>query len=272
MKYEIAIPSYKRSDTIQIKTLSLLASYNIDPSLIKIFVNDKEPDEYNKYKQALSTNDYAKDIEIVKGVPTIGMQRNFIESYYPEGTNLMMFDDDLDGVYIKNENELELIKNLEKDFIIKGFEECIKNKCFIFGLYAAANAYFMNNRIYKKLCYIPGGVFGVIINHDPFLNRVTNHGEDYEYSIRQYIRNKILIRFDYITIKSKFFKEKGGLQTIRTKKYIFDSIQKIQNTFPHYCKMYIRKTTGHAELRLSDQSPRAKRKSALAKALRNSNK
>jgi hypothetical protein len=112
----------------------------------------------------------------------------------------------------------------------------------------------MLNRIYTKLCYIPGGVFGVIIQHDDFLQRKTNHGEDYEYSIRQYIKNKIVVRFDYITIKSKFFKEQGGLQTIRTKQYIYDSIKWIQDEFPEYCKMYIRKSSGNAELRLKDNS------------------
>ena len=110
----------------------------------------------------------------------------------------------------------------------------------------------MKRKIYTKLCYIPGGVFGIKVKHDPFLERVTNHGEDYEYSIRQYIKNKALIRFDYLTIKSKFFKEEGGLQTIRTKKYIYDSIYQIQSMFPEYCKMYIRKSTGNAELRLKD--------------------
>ena len=246
MNYKIAIPSYKRPEIIKQKTLSLLKKYNIDNNKITIFVADE--DEKKIYKQSLK-NEY----KIIVGVHTIGEQRNFIERYYQEGNKVMMFDDDLDGVYIKNENKLELIKNLEKDFIIKGFELCIKNKANLFGLYAAANAYFMKYRIYKKLCYIPGGVFGVIINHDSFLNRVTNHGEDYEYSIRQYIKNRILIRFDYITIKSKFFKEKGGLQTIRTKKYIFNSIHKIYNLFPEFCTMYIRKSSGNAELRLKDR-------------------
>ena len=246
MNYKIAIPSYKRPEIIKQKTLSLLKKYNIDNNKITIFVADEN--EKKIYKQSLK-NEY----KIIVGVHTIGEQRNFIERYYQEGNKVMMFDDDLDGVYIKNENKLELIKDLEKDFIIKGFELCIKNKANLFGLYAAANAYFMKYRIYKKLCYIPGGVFGVIINHDSFLNRVTNHGEDYEYSIRQYIKNRILIRFDYITIKSKFFKEKGGLQTIRTKKYIFNSIHKIYNLFPEFCTMYIRKSSGNAELRLKDR-------------------
>lgn len=247
MDYQIAIPSYKRPETIKNKTLKLLMDHNIDKNKIIIFVADN--DEEKIYKQSLG-NEY----KIVVGVHTIGNQRNFIERYYNENTRVVMFDDDLDGVFVKNENNLDPIDNIENDLIIKGFNECIKNNSYVFGVYAAANAYFMLNRIYTKLCYIPGGVFGVIIQHDDFLQRKTNHGEDYEYSIRQYIKNKIVVRFDYITIKSKFFKEQGGLQTIRTKQYIYDSIKWIQDEFPEYCKMYIRKSSGNAELRLKDNS------------------
>ena len=46
----------------------------------------------------------------------------------------------------------------------------------------------------------------------------------------------------------------GGLQTIRTKKYIFDSINKIYSMFPDYCTMYVRKSSGNAELRLRDKN------------------
>ena len=247
MDYQIAIPSYKRPETIKNKTLKFLMDHNIDKNKITIFVADN--DEEKIYKQSLG-NEY----KIVVGVHTIGNQRNFIERYYNENTRVVMFDDDLDGVFIKNENNLDPIDNIENDLIINGFNECIKNNSYVFGVYAAANAYFMLNRIYTKLCYIPGGVFGVIIQHDDFLQRKTNHGEDYEYSIRQYIKNKIVVRFDYITIKSKFFKEQGGLQTIRTKQYIYDSIKWIQDEFPEYCKMYIRKSSGNAELRLKDNS------------------
>lgn len=245
MDYKIAIPSYKRPETIKNKTLKLLSNYSIDNNLITIFVADKEEEKI--YKDSLGEN-----YKIVVGVPTIGKQRNFIEKYYSEGTKLMMFDDDLDGIFKKNKNKLKEVENLNNEFINKGFELCEKHKINIFGLYAAANPFFMKNRIYTKICYIPGGVFGIVVNHDPFLERVTNHGEDYEYSIRQYIKNKALIRFDYLTIKSKFFREAGGLQEIRTNKYIFNSIYQIYSMFPQYCKMYIRKSTGNAELRLKD--------------------
>ena len=246
--YKIAIPSYKRPETIKKKTLKVLESYNIDPSRITIFVADES--EYEAYKFSLKDTPYQN---IVVGVPTIGAQRNFIERWYPEGTKLMMFDDDIEEVQKKiSEQKLGRIDNLEEEVIIKGFEECEKVGAKTFGIYAASNAYFMKERVYNKLCYIIASMFGVIVQHNDDLVRVTNHGEDYEYSIRQYILNGSVVRFDNYTVKSNYYKEDGGLQTIRTKEYVLESITKIAEMFPDYCTMYIRETTGMAELRLKD--------------------
>ena len=249
MDYKIAIPSYKRYDTIKIKTLNLLRKYKIDFKKINVFVADaKEKDLYDASLQGIIDSK-----NIIIGVPTIGKQRNFIEKYYKEGTCLMMFDDDIEKVLIKDEKKLVEVDSLENDVIIKGFTECKKVEAKTFSIYAASNAYFMKNRIYNKLCYIIASMFGVIVEHDKFLERQTNHGEDYEYSIRQYIKNKILVRFDYLTVKSNYYNEPGGLQSIRTQEYIYKSIYWIYSNFTDYCTMYIRKSTGNAELRLKDK-------------------
>jgi len=246
MDYKIAIPSYKRPQTIKNKTLKLLSKYNIDQDKITVFVANKEEEKI--YKDSLGAG-----YQIVVGVPTLNNQRYFITNYYEKGTKLMQFDDDLSGCMIKkNDKKLVPIKDLEKDFIIKGFEICEKLKSHFFGYYAVPNPYFMKKRIRTKLSYVCGGAFGEIITHDPFLKTKTNHGEDYERSIRYYIKDKKNVRFDYITFKTKGFVGDGGLQTIRTKEYIYNSIYQIYSMFPQYCKMYIRKTTGNAELRLKD--------------------
>ena len=245
MDYKIAIPSYKRSETIKNKTLKLLNDYGIDKERITIFVANKQ--EETIYKDSLQDK-----YKIVVGVPTIGKQRNFIEKYYQEGTRLMMFDDDIEKVQRKVKAKLVDVVDLEKEVFYKGFETCEMINAKTFGIYAASNPYFMKNRIYTKICYIIASMFGVIVEHDPFLERVTNHGEDYEYSIRQYIKNKKLVRLDYLTVKSNYYKEEGGLQEIRTKQYVYDSIYQIQSMFPELCQMYIRKSTGNAELRLKD--------------------
>ena len=46
----------------------------------------------------------------------------------------MMFDDDLDGIFYKKEKELLPIKDLQKDFIYKGFALCIEKGAKFFGL------------------------------------------------------------------------------------------------------------------------------------------
>jgi len=247
--YKIAVPSYKRTKTIQDKTFKVFDKHNIDPSHVTVFVaNDEEMD---KYSEALKHHDYGQNI--VKGVPTIGEQRNWIEKYYPEGTRLMMFDDDIQEVQRKNDKKLEAIDNLEEEVIIRGFTEAENVGAKTFGIYAASNAFFMKDRVYTKLCYIIASMFGVIVEHNNYLERVTNHGEDYEYSLRQYVRNGVLCRLDNYTVKSNYYKEEGGLQEVRTKEYVYDSIKKINEMFPELCTMYIRETTGHAELRLKDR-------------------
>jgi len=251
MEYSIAIPSYKRSKTIQDKTLKVFEQHKIDPAKVTVFVADDQ--EFEIYSDALKDHDYGSNIVI--GVPTIGAQRNFIERYYPEGTRLMMFDDDVQEVQrAKDKKTLVPIDSLEDEIIFQGFSEAEKVGAKTFGIYAASNAYFMKDRIYTKLCYIIASMFGVIVDHDDNLARVTNHGEDYEYSLRQYMKHGVLCRLDNYTVKSNYYKEEGGLQEIRTKEYVRTSIEKIAELFPDLCTMYIRETTGHAELRLKDRS------------------
>lgn len=249
--YKIAIPSYKRAKTVQAKTLKVLEQHNIPPERVTIFVANQE--EFDTYSEALREHPYGKNI--VVGVPTIGAQRNFIEKWYPEGTYLMMFDDDIEEVQRKaGEQTLEPIDDLYTEIIEAGFRNCEELGAKTFGIYAAANAYFMKDRVYSKLCYIIASMFGVICDHDKYLDRVTNHGEDYEYSLRQYVKHGVLCRLDNYTVKSNYYKEEGGLQTVRTEQYIHDSIQVIADLFPDLCTMYTRKSTGHAELKLRDKS------------------
>ena len=253
--YQICIPSYKRHETVMKKTLAVLESYNVDPARIKVFVNAEEEGEYENYTRTLASHEYTKDIEVVKGVPTIGKQRNFIEKWYPEGTYVMSFDDDIEEIQVKDgEQNLLRVEDFERDVVLRGFQACEDNNAKTFGIYAASNAYFMKHRTYTKLCYIIASMYGFIADHDPSLDRVTNHGEDYEYSMRQYRKHGVVVRLDDITVKSNYYKEEGGLQTFRTAENIKKSIEWIANEFDDLCSMYIRKSTGHAELKLRDKS------------------
>lgn len=249
--YQIAVPSFKRAKTIQDKTFKVFEHHNIPPERVTVFVANDE--EYAIYEEALRDHKYGKNI--VVGVPTIGAQRNFIERHYPEGTYLMMFDDDVQEVQRRNEQvKLEPIDDLYTEIIEAGFRACEEHGAKTFGIYAASNAFFMKDRVMTNLCYIIASMFGVIVEHDDNLQRVTNHGEDYEYSLRHWVKHGIVCRLDKYTVKSNYYKEEGGLQDIRTKEYVYNSIKQIAEMFPDLCTMYVRETTGHAELRLKDKS------------------
>jgi len=72
--------------------------------------------------------------------------------------------------------------------------------------------------------------------------------------MRQYRKHGVVIRLDDITVKSNYYKEEGGLQTFRTEENIRKSIEWIAEEFNELCTMYIRKSTGHAELKLRDST------------------
>ena len=64
MEYTIAIPSYKRPQTLQNKTLNLLKKHQIEPEKIIIFVANKQQE--NEYINELEPESYNKIGEVRK--------------------------------------------------------------------------------------------------------------------------------------------------------------------------------------------------------------
>lgn len=204
-KYYIAIPSYRRSQLIQQKTLKLLNKYSIDKSIIYIFVADEE--EHEIYKLALP------DYNIVVGKLGIANQRNFIRNYFKPGDKVLSIDDDVEHILELNKDK-KLIEIPDLDlFINYAFEECVDQSIFLWGIYPVNNPYFMKSRdkFNHKLSFIIGTFFGQIIRHTDDLNLNLSEKEDIENSILHFKKDKQLLRFEHRTIKTKFYNKIGGL-------------------------------------------------------------
>lgn len=248
MKYEIAIPSYKRANTVKEKTLALLTRHNINPELVTIFVADET--ELKVYTETLKDTPYKK---FVVGEVGIGAIRRFTQKYYPEGTYVMNFDDDLSECLKKIDDKTMVpVTNLEQEVIIRGFKALEENNAYLFGIYAAANPMFMKNRTAVGLYYCIGSMWGLINRHDSDLTVLLDDKEDFERSLQHYVKDGKVVRLDDITVKSKYYTEEGGMQVTRTTERILKSAENLVERFPGLCTMYIRETTGHAELRLRD--------------------
>jgi hypothetical protein len=262
--YVIAIPSYKRSETLLKRTFPLLLKYNIEPSKIHIFVANQE--EKEEYEKNLEGYGYGK---IIIGEVGIMNQRNFMSNYFDEGKRIFYIDDDIYEIYEcinlidksnKIFNKLIVLDDLHK-FIVDGFYECEKLCLSNWGVYVVDNPYFMKpsavdlaDYTSTKLNYIMGGFCGVINNHECEI-RTMDDKEDYERSIKYYLKDGGLLRFNNVAFKTKCYKEPGGMQydEQRTKERILESAKKLVETYPNLCKLNLKKKSGYAEVRLHDK-------------------
>lgn len=249
--YVIAIPSYKRAKTLKEKTLSVLADHNIDPKIVTVFVANQA--EYDVYKAELADTAYGENIVI--GREGLGPVRNFIaQEYYPEGQYIVNMDDDLQMVQKKiSEQKLGPVDSLFEEVIKPGFEALEETPgAHLWGIYAAANAFFMKERVAKGLYYVIGSMWGHINRHSEDLILTLEDKEDFERSLQYYEKDGVVCRLDNITVKSAYYKEQGGMQETRTSERITKSAENLVDRFPGLCTMYVRETTGHAELKLRD--------------------
>ena len=138
MNFRIAIPTYKRQNTLGQKTLKTLEQHNFTKDIIDIFVNNQE--EYEIYKPLYP------EYNIIVGVTGIKEIREFIFNYYNDGDLILCIDDDVTSFKKKNGNKLVDVDNLRECFE-RGFELCKKNNTCLFGIYPCDNAMFMSDII-----------------------------------------------------------------------------------------------------------------------------
>lgn len=205
--YVVAIPSYDRADEIISKTLNTLHEGGVSKNKIYIFVANKQQEKV--YEETVPKNLYHK---IIVGKKGIANQRIFISKYFPDGQYIISMDDDVEEMQImKNKDKLVKMHDLDK-FFKDAYKELKKEKLYIWGIYPVRNPFFMKKTISDHLRFIIGVTFGYINRHDsklyPSLKLKTK--EDYEQSIMFYKKDGGVLRFNYISPKTKFNAE-GGL-------------------------------------------------------------
>ena len=215
--------------------------------------------------------------------------------YYPEGTHIVQMDDDLDNIVelvITKKNKssrqqnhtnnitnnkvfnksgkssiksgkssikssiksIKPITNLDK-FIIKAFNICNDNNIFLWGVYPLANAYFMTPSTTTDLRFIVGPFWGIINRHKPELQLTINEKENSERTLQHWTYDKTVLRFNYIGIDTKYYTNKGGLQSEgkNRQKEALKSVHYLHNKYPTLTKIYLGKKSGMPELKFIKQ-------------------
>ena len=233
MKYEIAIPSYKRPSELREKTLKLLERHNIDKSLIKIFLRDEE--ELKSYNYLTGDYNY-----VLTGCKSISEVRNHLKYYYredrPEINYVLYIDDDIDDIYeYVNPKLARPIKNLEK-FIIEAFVTTEKEGLSLWGIAGLCNPFFMKNEYSKTLKYILGGFSGEVVRRDRHIILCDfDHFEDVQMSAEYFLRDGGVIRFQNIGIKTVYFGDGGINETYGGKE---NRLKALKGLAKEFCERY----------------------------------
>lgn len=244
---KIAIPSYKRSETISSKTLRyLLEDCNVPPGCVTVFVANTE--EATEYRSAIH-----KDVKIVVGRETLQAQRNFMDFHYTSGEKVLFFDDDVEGLFIKQGEATIPFTNISALYKI-GFNECVKQRTALFGICAVNNWFFMSPKISTNLKYIVGCCYGQIITHDQNLCVSLEDKEDFERTILYFHKYKKVVRLNMIAPKTNYYGEEGGMQITRTEDRVTASAMHLIKRFPEYCSMNTKSKSKHTELKLNSRA------------------
>jgi len=239
--YIVCIPSYKRAQVCKERTLNALHKYHIDPKKIYVYVANKE--DYDLYKTTLDPATYNKLIIGKKGLVP---QRQFITNQWGANKHIVFLDDDVESIDLSLSPQF---KSHNLDYFIKNaFNECIKMKSYIWGVYAVFNPFFRKARkeLTTELNYIVGAFYGII--NRPTLKAIqltitkeNGQKEDVERTLKYFLHDGIVLRFNKIGFETKYYGKEGGLGRFEDRiKPMLEASKKLKQKYSDYGDIKVR--------------------------------
>lgn len=246
---KFAIPSHRRRQVLESKTLVTLRNNGIPESSIYIFVSDEK--DFNDYKN-LEDKGYKVIFEVE--LEDIIQKFNFIHRYFPVGTKVVFIEDDIDQLSIKTgKNTLSHFTDLG-GLALKLFSQCEEVGTKIWGISSNANPFYMNEKVTSGLVFIVANLFGFISTRDDFL-RISHHCKsDYERTLLYFVKYGKVIRANFVCAITKNYKYAGGLQEIKDQraKLEEEACLYLVRRFPHLIEINEKKsaTSMYMELKI----------------------
>lgn len=222
--YTIIVPSKGRYEKVK-----PLQSLGLPLENFIICVNDDE--EKAKYEAA------NPGVEILVSNKTGCMpNRNFLLDYFPEGSKIIMVDDDVEGLFMQKGPGREGLVKMSGDevdaLIRKGFEMCEKNGTKLWGVYPTYNHYFMSRTIVPH-GFIVGMWMGIIVSDERFDTNV-KFKDDYAFTCQHIVRYKKVVRFNYICVKAQYLTNAGGSADFRTVEAVENDVEYLIQKYPNF--------------------------------------
>jgi hypothetical protein len=213
--------------------------------------------EYSKLSVAEALESHASRPALIQHIthqpPSLTMAQN-IGARFVRGNIIVFFDDDVQSIDLSMS---EFKKKSLNDFLNHAFSECKKHKSFIWGVYPVFNPFFRKGRSVMTTTqnYIVGAFYG-IINRPKLksiqltLTKENGQKEDVERTIKYFIEDGIVLRFNKIGFVTKYYGKEGGLGTFEARlKPMLEASKLLKKEFPEYGDIST-KSNGMTEFRL----------------------
>ena len=245
--YAVAIPSRARANTLVGCTLPTLIAGGVRPQDITVWVTE---DEVEAYEAVVGEAFPRVTVQSHGGAPGMGNARNAIVRQYVPGTRLVQVDDDIRSIDARLDSKTLIAVEDIDGLFRRAFAAAAQQGVSLWGIYPVRNPYFMKPRLFVGLTYVIGCLFGMTVTGDPEEQVITDDKEDYERSLRHFIRDGAVARLENVTVTSRFYTEPGGMQTYRTPETIEAGARTLVARWPDLCTYTVNKARGTAEVRL----------------------
>jgi len=246
MNYSIAIPSHRRAELFEKKTLEYLRATDVDLSRVFVFVSDAAD------KAAYEARGLGVRIVHERDIANVTEKFNLIHDHFAPGERVVVMEDDISLVTGSKDSNAERgpLTKLHAA-IVAGFDQIPHGG--IWGIAPHSNSFYFSGKVTRTLKLAVAHAFGFVSTRDPWL-AVTQRGKsDYERTCRYFVRYGEVIRLDYIGVKTTSYTQAGGMQSdhSRTERAAFEhaSCEWLERHFPHLIEINPHKKSLFTELR-----------------------
>jgi len=200
----IAIKTHQRPEQLKAFTFAVLQRHGFTLSDVNLFVSGES--QLSLYRAKLPS--FAGRITMVKE-PGVSAAVNAIARFYPEGEPVLHLDDDIEQIQRLESGKLVNCSDF-KQTVREGFGLCQSLKCNLWGVYPVRNAFFMSHGMSTGLRFIWAGCYGFISGGENAPLIECKMKDDFERSIKSFLKCGAVLRFNDIVCKTKFIGKKGG--------------------------------------------------------------
>ncbi len=243
MSYVIAIPSHKRATILAERTLTLLDKLGIPHNRIYVFVSQSN---LKDYRETLPDS-----IKIIRSVEGVECNRMFISNYFNKKQKIISIDDDVEAIYKLNGSKLLELDNID-DLIQNTFNELETKGLAMAGIYPTKNPFYMKDTQTTDLRFCIGQL-RFFINDRFCETRKFRMLEDYETTIKYYLKYKGILRLNNISVKANYLTLAGGMadNTDRSLEAKKEEVDRFIKKYQHYC--WLKATDKRYDIQLNNK-------------------